>query len=135
MYVGDSRLGEIFSNKFMYIHTYVHSRPKNQNYSFLFPLKHINSTYVCVYIYVSCTYYSILIWGLYNALCSLCYNVIMDVMLYTAQRHTCCRCGKPFIIYNSGSYQSTEECCYHYKKLQKKKSTYIHTVYYLSQYL
>ena len=51
-------------------------------------------------------------------------GIIVHVLLCVAQRHTCCRCGKPFIIYNSGSYQSTEECCYHFKRLQKKKGTY-----------
>ena len=53
------------------------------------------------------------------------YKILLYILLYTAQRHTCCRCGKPFIIYNSGSYQSTEECCYHFKRLQKRKGIYM----------
>ena len=36
-----------------------------------------------------------------------------------AMRHRCCRCNKPFIIYNSGQYQTVEECVYHYGRLIK----------------
>ena len=38
-----------------------------------------------------------------------------------AMEHRCCRCGKRFIIYNSGQYQRVEECIYHYGRLFKNK--------------
>ena len=38
-----------------------------------------------------------------------------------AMQHRCSRCGKPFIIYNSGQYQSLDECIYHYGKLIKNR--------------
>lgn len=38
-----------------------------------------------------------------------------------AQRHYCCRCNKPFVIYNDGQYQSLEECFYHYGRLVKSR--------------
>ena len=38
-----------------------------------------------------------------------------------AMRHHCGRCGKPFIIYNSGQYQSVEQCCYHEGRPIKKR--------------
>lgn len=38
-----------------------------------------------------------------------------------AMRHTCARCGKHFTIYNSGGYQSVEECSYHFGRLRKSK--------------
>ena len=36
-------------------------------------------------------------------------------------RHFCCRCGKGFIVYNEGEYQSVEECVYHFGRLIKSK--------------
>jgi len=42
-----------------------------------------------------------------------------------AMRHCCCRCSKPFIIYNSGQYQTVEECVYHYGRLIKSRGRYL----------
>ncbi|CAI8022620.1 RNA exonuclease 1 homolog [Geodia barretti] len=38
-----------------------------------------------------------------------------------AMRHRCCRCGKNFIIYDDGKYQTVEECIHHYGRLFKVK--------------
>ena len=38
-----------------------------------------------------------------------------------AVRHECCRCRKPFIIYNNGQYQTVESCSYHYGRAFKYK--------------
>ena len=38
-----------------------------------------------------------------------------------AKRHLCSRCGKPFVIYNDGKYQTVVECSYHYGRLIKRK--------------
>lgn len=38
-----------------------------------------------------------------------------------AMRHECCRCRKPFIIYNNGQYQTVESCSYHYGRAYKYK--------------
>lgn len=38
-----------------------------------------------------------------------------------AMRHRCCRCGKPFIIYQDGQYQTVEDCIYHYGRLIKTR--------------
>lgn len=40
-------------------------------------------------------------------------------------RHECCRCRKPFIIYNSGQYQTVETCSYHYGKAFKYKGPWV----------
>lgn len=41
-------------------------------------------------------------------------------------RHRCCRCGKPFIIYQDGQYQTVEDCIYHYGRLIKTRGI-LHT--------
>ena len=38
-----------------------------------------------------------------------------------AMQHECCRCHKPFLIYNNGQYQTVEDCSYHYGKCFKYK--------------
>ena len=46
---------------------------------------------------------------------------IIESVGSNAVRHRCCRCNKPFIIYNHGQYQTVEECVYHYGRLVKMK--------------
>lgn len=38
-----------------------------------------------------------------------------------AERHRCCRCGQPFLVYENGRYQDVDECVYHYAKLRKHR--------------
>ncbi len=42
-----------------------------------------------------------------------------------AVRHECCRCRKPFIIYNSGQYQAVESCSYHYGRAFKYRGQWV----------
>ena len=54
--------------------------------------------------------------------------LLLLLLLPIAMRHSCTRCGKPFIIYNSGGYQSVEECSYHFGRLRKSKgSVFLYT--------
>jgi RNA exonuclease 1 len=46
---------------------------------------------------------------------------IIEPVNENAVRHYCSRCQKPFLIYNSGGYQSVDECLYHYGRLYKSK--------------
>ena len=48
-------------------------------------------------------------------------SIVITCVCSTAVRHYCCRCQKPFIIYNSGSYQTVEECVYHFGNLHKSR--------------
>lgn len=48
-------------------------------------------------------------------------SIVITCTCSIAVRHYCCRCRKPFIIYNNGSYQTVEECVYHYGKLYKSR--------------
>ena len=50
-------------------------------------------------------------------------------------RHRCCRCGKPFIIYNDGQYQTVEDCVYHYGRLVKTRGACIDCVDLLNVHL
>ena len=40
-------------------------------------------------------------------------------------QHECCRCRKPFVIYNDGQYQTVESCSYHYGKAFKYKGQWV----------
>ena len=42
-----------------------------------------------------------------------------------AARHECCRCRKPFIIYNNGQYQTIEACNYHYGRPFKYRGGWV----------
>lgn len=42
-----------------------------------------------------------------------------------AVQHECCRCHKPFIIYNDGQYQTVESCSYHYGKAFKYRGQWV----------
>ena len=46
-----------------------------------------------------------------------------------AMKHECCRCHKPFIIYNNGQYQTVETCSYHFGKAFKFKGQEDDSVY------
>ena len=48
-----------------------------------------------------------------------CVCVCAICAMYVAERHHCCRCGQPFLVYEKGRYQDVDECVYHYGKIRK----------------
>lgn len=58
--------------------------------------------------------------------CDLFYTIhrLIPVLNYhfSATRHICCRCGKPFVILESGEYPNMEECVYHHGRLLRSRS-------------
>ena len=54
------------------------------------------------------------------------------VLTLPAKRHRCCRCGKSFIIYDDGQYQTVEDCLHHYGRLFKVKGQNRHRGHSLS---
>ncbi len=71
------------------------------------------------------------------------YNLISHLMLssnFTATRHICCRCGKAFVVLESGEYPNKEECVYHHGRLLRNRSKisnlcYFFTIIYLKDVL
>ena len=47
------------------------------------------------------------------------YRMCLYLSISAAMRHRCCRCGKNFIVYSDGQYQTVEDCVHHYGRLFK----------------